>query len=274
MTPWALAAGAAALGGAWFSQRYGWWRPTVPYRHPRILMYHMVRDPVPGSRLNGLRVAPAAFEAQLRWLKENGFSGHTVTDLARGWDTLPERTVAITFDDGYADNCENALPLLQRYGFKATLYLVVERFERNWRVYKDPRRTGGELVAEPKLSDAQVARMLESGLVELGSHTLTHLNMATASRDEKLDELRGAKEHLEKQFGVPVVSFAYPFGLLGPDDPALVREAGYENAVTVEPGIDAAPPDPYRLKRVKVSGRENFLAFRIRMRTGRRGLTK
>ena len=114
---------AALIAVAWFSLRYAWWRPPVDYRHPRILMYHMVSEARPGAKFNKLRVAPRRFDEQIRWLAENGWHFALMADLASG-EALPEKTVILTFDDGYEDNLVNADPILARYGARATLYLV------------------------------------------------------------------------------------------------------------------------------------------------------
>jgi len=259
----------------WFSFRYAWWRPAVPYRCPRILMYHMIATPRRGARFNKLRVSPRRFGRQLRWLRDNGWHSFTLGDLQALGESVPEKSVVITFDDGYADNLHNALPLLERYDFRATLYLVVDRFDRDWSASKKAHHDSGELGREPKLSDAEVGRLLASGRIELASHTLTHPNLARIGPAQREQELVESKRRLEASFGVPVNSFAYPFGIYGPDDVDLVRAAGYTSAVTTGTGIDCgASADPLQLRRVKISGRDNLLAFILRLRGGRRGLLK
>ncbi len=257
----------------WFSWRYAWWRPSVDTRYPRILMYHMIAEPVAGAQFNGLRVTPSRFEQQLRWLRDNGWQGFTVSELVDRAAELPDKAVAITFDDGYADNATQALPLLQRYGYKATLYLVVDRHDRDWSRSRKAHHDGDELKAIAKLSDAQVRELLASGCFELGAHTLTHANLLKLDDAALRHELIDAKRQLEQCFDVPVRSFAYPFGLYRPEQVVLVREAGYDSAVTVREGIDdPAGWRPLELARIKVSGRDGMLAFRQRMRTGRRGV--
>lgn len=270
MSAWLLA---PALFLLWFSFRYAWWRPAVDWRHPRVLMYHMVSKPGTGAKFNGLRVSPDRFERQLRWLRDNGFHFATMSDLVAG--SVPARTVAITFDDGYEDNYTQAFPLLKKYGARATLYLVVERHDRDWSTYKKAHHASGELMRESKLSDAQVREMLQSGVFELGAHTLTHANLPTLSDADRQAEVAGAKQSLENTFATTVGSFAYPFGIFGDTDVAAVRAAGYSNAVTTVDGIDAHPyADPLRIKRVKISGKDNHLAFIMRMRGGKRGWRK
>jgi peptidoglycan/xylan/chitin deacetylase (PgdA/CDA1 family) len=254
------------------SRRYAWWRPTVDYRRPRILMYHMVQEPRPGARFNKLRVSPALFEAQLRWLSERGWRFAFMSDLL-GPDPLPEKTVVLTFDDGYEDNLLQADPILARYGARATLYLVEDRFDRDWSTSKKAHHDSGELMREPKLSDAQVLTMLASGRWELGGHTRTHANLATLDEAQRREEIGDARSSLAQRFGVPVDSFAYPFGIYSAADVAAAAAAGYRTAVTTLEGIPVdLAAEALELKRVKVSGRDSLRAFALRLRTGRRGV--
>ncbi len=115
----------------------------------------------------------------------------------------------------------------------------------------------------------------EAGVNE-GSHTLTHINLRTTPAADKRIELAESRRLLQAQTGQPVTSFAYPFGIYDEEDVALAREAGHVTAVTTVDGIDArAPrPDPLQLQRIKVSGKDNMLAFAMRMRGGKRGWRK
>jgi peptidoglycan/xylan/chitin deacetylase (PgdA/CDA1 family) len=262
----------AALGLAWFSFRYAWWRPAADAAWPRVLMYHMISAPRAGARFNGLRVAPERFERQLCWLREQGWHSVTVSELVELGERLPERCFAITFDDGYADNLLQALPLLQRYRCKATLYLVVDRFERDWSVLRKAHHDEGELRREPKLSDAQVETLLASGCVELGSHSLTHANFLQLDNEAARRELVDSRQALEARFGVTVKSFAWPFGLYRDEQVALAEQAGYTSAVTTHEGIESPRCwRPLQLRRIKISGKDNWLDFRLRLRGGRRG---
>lgn len=258
------------VAGAWFSLRYAWWRGAVDYRLPRILMYHMIRGRVRDGRFNKLRVAPAEFERQLKWLVDNGWRFAFLSELA---EIDAPKTVVLTFDDGYRDNYAAAHPLIMKYGAKATLFLVVDRFDRDWSTTKKAHHDSGELMREPKLTDAQVREMLQSGAWELGAHTLTHALLPGIAYGEKRREIDGGKNELERTFATRVSSFAYPFGIFGEDDEALAAEAGYAFAVTTDAGISVdRRAEALRLKRVKISGKEGALGFSIRLRTGKRGL--
>lgn len=267
-----------ALGGmtgVYLSNRYAWWRPAFDYQAPRILMYHMIAPHRDGSRYNGMRVRPESFSKQVEWLAREGWRFVTVSELFQRWNGGPQKQVAITFDDGYEDNFLNAFPVLKRFNAKATLYLVIDRFDRDWAVYKKKKHNSGELAREPKLSDPQIAAMLESGLVEIGGHTRTHANLNQIPPVQAADEISTAKTDLEKQFDIKLQSFAYPFGLYQAEHVEMVKQAGFKTAVTTRSGIDSSDsPDFYQLSRIKISGKDNHLAFRLKMKTGRRGWRK
>lgn len=260
---------------AYLSWRYAWWLPAQDYQAPRILMYHMISDAPKGAKFRGLRVSPAQFERQLRYLSQHGWHFVTMQELtdqtANG--TLQQKTVALTFDDGYQDNVTNALPLLQKYQAKATLYLVVDRHNRDWSTYKKAHHNSGELARELKLTDEQVRDMLASGLVELGGHTFTHANLLTTDDASRQQEIADSRRALEDQFETSVTSFAYPFGLYSEKDVVTSQAAGYHNAVTTVEGIeDQFSQRPFELRRVKISGKDNLLAFKLKMRRGIRGV--
>jgi len=264
------AAGLLLLLFAAFSHRFAWWRPAVDYRHPRILMYHMVSEPRPGARFNKLRVAPAQFERQLRCLRDGGWHFAFMADLENP-EALPPKTVVLTFDDGYADNLLHADPLLAAYGACATLYLVEDRFDRDWSTSKKAHHDSGELMREPKLDDEQVRELLSSGRWELGGHTYSHANLLRLDDAGRRREIVAARQSLAEHFAAPLRSFAYPFGLYADADVQVVREAGFRTAVTTREGIPRdLGAEALELPRVKVSGRDGLLAFRLRLRSGRR----
>ena len=262
---------AAGLLVRWGSRRTAWWRSTVDYKHPRIIMYHMIGPTERSHKFRGLRVAPAMFERQLAWLKQQGWTFVTMRELYESLGNHPPKTVAITFDDGFEDNYTNALPILRKYDAKATLYLVVDRHGNDWQVKRKAHHDSGEIAREPKLSDEQVREMIGSGLIEIGGHTLTHANLSKEDAETKRGEIGGCRHALEAEFDIQVTSFAYPFGIFDDQDVAIVREAGYTTAVTVLERIDAEPADLLRLSRVKASGKDSFADFKVRMRTGVRG---
>ena len=252
------------------SYKYAWWKPAVDWKKPRVLMYHMVREHIDGAKFNKLRVQPAEFEKQVAWLKAEGFHFVTMQELQQQWGKHPEKTVAITFDDGYLDNLEYAYPILEKYQAKATIYVVVDRHNRDWSTYKKAHHNSGELAREPKLNDEQVQLLANSGLVEIGSHTLTHANLDKLDDAQCLHELSDSKQQLESLIQQPVTSFAYPFGIYSERDVRLAQQAGYSNAVTTKEGIDLEQPDFMQLQRIKISGKDSLFTVKLRMKLGKR----
>lgn len=253
-----------------FSYKYAWWKPSIDYKRPRVLMYHMVREHIDGAKFNKLRVKPAEFEKQIRYMKEQGFHFVTMHELRENWGNHPEKTVAITFDDGYLDNLENAYPILEKYQAKATIYVVVDRHDRDWSTYKKAHHNSGELMHEAKLSDEQVHFLANTGLVEIGSHTMSHANLAKLTDQQCLEELSLSKQQLEQITSQEVTSFAYPFGIYSDRDVEMAKQAGYRNAVTTKEGIDDLTPDFWQLQRIKISGKDGMFAVKLRLKLGKR----
>lgn len=253
-----------------FSMKYAWWKPAVDWKRPRVLMYHMVREHIDGAKFNKLRVKPTEFEKQVAWMKAEGFHFVTMQELQDNWGQHPEKTVAITFDDGYLDNLENAYPILEKYQAKATIYVVVDRHNRDWSTYKKAHHNSGELTREAKLNDEQVQFLAQSGVMEIGSHTLTHANLDKLDDAACLAELVDSKQQLEQLTGKAVNSFAYPFGIYSQRDVDLAKQAGYHNAVTTKEGIDGLNPDFMQLQRIKISGKDSMFAVKLRLKLGKR----
>lgn len=226
-----------------------------------VLCYHRV-----GPGLSRMSVAPAQFEAQLQWLKDNGWHVVRLADLAEfmaGRKALPQRSVAITFDDGYESVYRHAFPLLKKHGMPATLF-----------VYTD------FVGARDALGWTQMDEMLRSGLVDIQSHSKTHRNLAERQAEDGeaalrawLDtELRNSKQTIERRLGpagVQVRHFAYPYGEANEAVLEAMRRNGYEMGFTVTPGGNPFYAAPLLLRRVMIFGEHDLEEFRARL-TGRR----
>jgi peptidoglycan/xylan/chitin deacetylase (PgdA/CDA1 family) len=188
-----------------------------------VMLFHRVTDAI---REDGLTVSPARFERICRMLRRSFrvVSLAEVFRLARSGEPIPRRTVAITFDDSYRDNLF-AARVLARYGLPACFFLPTA-FIGTRRVFVWDR--GLKRMANLTWDD--VREIAQMGF-EIGSHTMTHPNLASLSHEETRHELTGAKAVIEGQIGRPVRWFAYPFGGpqdIRPDQVLLIEEAGYE----------------------------------------------
>jgi len=254
-----------------FSLRFSWWRKDISYFYPRILMYHMVSEHLEKnkSKFNRLRVKPEEFEKQLIWLKNNNWTSFTLSEVVN-LKEVPQKSVVITFDDGYEDNFKNAYPLLKKYGFKATIYIVLNRFNKDWATDKDLDHASSELNSERMLSNEQIKEMLDSGLVEIGSHTLDHVNLPKLNKDEKERQILKSQKQIEEIFNIKCSSFAYPFGFFDNQDVEILKNSSYTNATTVVNGVyDKTKCSDFLIPRIMISGRQNIYSFILKMKKGR-----
>lgn len=200
--------------------------------NPLILMYHSVDDKKL-DRLSGIRVNIKTFEKQIAYLAKRHYHSFTLSEMIEQKETLPPKSVVITFDDGYKDNVTNALHILQKYNFKATLFLVIQRENNDWAIHRKVKNANIVNTIE-KLSDDDVRELLASGLIEIGAHTVWHKNFETLSREEKEEEIMQSKVLIEKNFNIDCKTFSYPFGMMAKNDHLLVEKAGFIGAVTTE----------------------------------------
>lgn len=251
--------------------RFSLLRKNISYIYPRVLMYHMISEHLPKnqSKFNRLRVKPSEFEKQLIWLKKNGFKSFTLSELVN-LENIPEKSVVLTFDDGYEDNFTNAFPLLQKYDFKATIYIVLNRFENNWATDKDLKKISKELNNEKMLTNEQIKEILNSGLIEIGSHTLDHVDLPKLNKEQKIKQIEESKKQIENIFDIKCNSFAYPFGFYDDDSVEIVKNSAYTNATTtVNAVFDKDKYSNFEIPRIMVSGRQGLFAFILKMKKGR-----
>ena len=237
-------------------------RKIPPSGTLRILMYHRVDDVIDSDILT---VTPFAFVQQMIWLREEGWQVLSLREallrLENG--SLPPKSVAITFDDGYADNYEKAYPILLRLGFSATIFPVTgfvlgESEHRRYRG-RDPK--------VPYLSMEQIREMKETG-IDFGGHTHTHPLLSTISCEAAQEEILRAKKLLEEWTGEKSTLFAYPNGIYGKEHFRILDALGYEAALTVRPGANRPGTYRFALLRTEVSGRDSLGDFIRKMNGG------
>jgi peptidoglycan/xylan/chitin deacetylase (PgdA/CDA1 family) len=221
-------------------------------RTPLILMYHSVSSPEQDPNL--LCVVPDRFEQQLGWLHRHGLRGVSMRELNLASENgAVAGLVGLTFDDGYRDFLTSALPVLEHYGFTATLFAVAGLL-------------GGENIWDGALRwpllDADELREVRTRGIEVGSHGMSHARLAGLDQVELKREVHESRELLSELLGEAVDGFCYPYGSL--DRPAVqaVREAGYGYGCGVK--VPAATVGRFSLPRTHVGQRDG--AFRLALK--------
>lgn len=204
-----------------------------------ILMYHYVEnvtDPKDKIR-KSLAIPPAIFSLQLQTLKNDGYTFMNMAELADvidGKTKLPQKGVVLTFDDGYRDFYTDVFPILEQYNIKAVSYVI-----------------SGFINKPNYMFDWQIKELIKSKLVEIGAHTLHHPDLSRLPFNRLQLEVSQSKSDLESEFGIPVVSFAYPYGSFNTSAIDAVRAAGFRSATTTLPGIIADNKNRFYLYRIR-----------------------
>lgn len=227
----------------------------------RILFYHRVSDD-----RDELAVTPRRFREQMGFLAAEGYRAVDVATAVGLLADPPPRTICLSFDDGYLDVAEHALPVLEEHGFSATVFLATGV-------------TGGSAAfswyrAQPPLMSWEDVARLDGGALRFEAHTVTHPNLLALGDEEARGEISGSKRELEERLGRPVEIFCYPAGLYRPRDRALVAEAGFRTACTCEPGLNTAATDPLQLRRIQIDARDRLLDFRAKAGGGHDRLSR
>jgi peptidoglycan/xylan/chitin deacetylase (PgdA/CDA1 family) len=223
-------------------------RPARTLSGPRdlgvpVLMYHVIGVAPAHARNPDLYVTPHEFTEQLRYLSKHGY--HVVTlkqvyDFWHGKATLPSKPVVLSFDDGDTPDFTIAAPLMNELHWPGCLNLIVGK---------------KHLRLKPR-----IVRALIAAGWEIDSHTMNHTDVPGLSAAELRYQIRDSRKRLQELYGVPVDFFCYPSGRFDDNAVAAVKAAGYLGATTTLPGL-ARPNDPYRLRRVRVSGGHSASSF-------------
>jgi peptidoglycan/xylan/chitin deacetylase (PgdA/CDA1 family) len=250
----AKAALTRARSATWLARSRG----RLDGRALRVLLYHRVaddRDP--------LAVSPRRFREQMDCLAAAGFE---VIDLAQVVDVLEtgspgSRTIGLTFDDGFADVRDQALPVLSRHGFHATVFVTTG--------VADGRTSFGWYDRQPPvLGWDEIGELDHEGTLHFEAHTVSHPNLLDVDDARAAAEIGDCRVELSERLGRPVTLFAYPAGLHGERERRLARQAGYRAAVSCEPGLNGPHTDRFALRRRQIDAADTLLDFRAKIGGG------
>lgn len=226
---------------------------AVPDTGVPVLMYHSI-----SSKYDPSFCVPAQqFDREMRYLRENNYHSVSPAELNAALTDgtpLPENPVLITFDDGFGDNYKTAWPILKKYGFRATFFIVtneVGRYSIDWPQLKELADAGNTI----------------------GSHTVHHCDLSALSTGQQKAEIFDSKAALEKQLDIPITTFCIPYGKYNKETLTLLREAGYTISFTTNEGRVCAGDDIFTLRRVHMIGGTGLEAFASQI-SGREKIAK
>ncbi|WP_280821067.1 polysaccharide deacetylase family protein [Pseudaminobacter soli (ex Li et al. 2025)] len=222
-----------------------------------ILLYHQIDiPPVRSAPFRSFTVHPDAFRRQMNWLKRLGYRGLSLREAMpyiRGEKT--GKVAAITFDDGFLNVYEKALPVLQEHGFTATNFFVANQVGgRNaWDIPFG-------VAPAPCMSATHLREWAALGH-EVGSHTLDHVHLPQVPFEEAIKQIAQSREKLQDIIGEAVTSFCYPYGDENADMRKLARDAGYDYATTTTRRRAGKGDDPFGLPRLTIRCKHTWLHF-------------
>lgn len=206
-----------------------------------IILYHHIR-PVTSAMAplaRDLSVTPEAFEEQLRYFKEHNYTAVSLYSFAamlQKNSAVPDNSFALTFDDGYEDLYTHAWPLLKKYGFSATAFIIVNR------------------VGAPDYATwDQLREMQQGGLLDIQSHTLNHPMLTRLVPIRAQEEIEQSKHILEQRLGKTVSIFCYPYGDYNEATVHRIERAGYSLALTTKGGVWHSHAKRFELPRMRLS---------------------
>ena len=236
--------------GTYGVELYG--KYTVP-----IIMYHNVDEKIDPHHLNGVGIEN--FEYQMSFLKRHHFNVISLDALVQATvngDKVSHNTVVLTFDDGSEDNHSRAFPVLKKYGFSATVFVISEKIG-----------TEGYLTWE------QIREMEQFGIM-VGSCALTETYLPGLTDEEQIKEIRDSKRMIDRKVGHPIYNICYPSGGFNDFTKKAAKDFGYKSGCTINRGYDRLNQDVYELKRIRFGDRDTFWAVLLAKLSGFYNLPK
>lgn len=208
-----------------------------------VLYYHSVKE----SADNEVTIKPEDLRAELKYIKDQGYITLTIRqlkDYILNNSPIPEKSILITFDDGYMDNYYSAFPLLKEFNMTATIFCITYELDGSY-----------------YLSKEAIKEMSNYG-IDIESHTVTHPHLNKLDYDKQLNELVQSKKTLEEITGKEINSIAYPFGDFNDNSVNAAKEAGYTLGFTTKLGLSDRNDNPLTLDRIYISSAYDMNTFK------------
>lgn len=208
-----------------------------------VLYYHSVHP----DSTNEVIITPELLKEHLTYLKDENYISLTMNDVRNYLihnEPIPEKSILITFDDGYMDNYYNAFPILKELNLKATIFCITNVLDGKY-----------------YLSENAIKEMSDYG-IDIQSHTVNHPNLDKLSYDDQLAEMINSKKSLEKIINKEVYAIAYPFGDFNDDTIKAAKDAGYTLGFTTKRGLSDREDNFLKLDRIYVSSNYDLNTFK------------
>jgi len=225
----------------------------------RVLLYHSVGTIDPADNLH-TRVSVKSFREQMSYLNSEGYNVLNLREIINKLQNsieLKPRTIALTFDDGYKDNLEEAIPVIEQFGFNATFFITTSllgsiKKKRIWQIWK-----------YLSLDDI---RYMHSRGHDVGSHAIHHCNLKKLKKNEADLELCRSKEILSEAINDEVSGFSFPYGLYNNNLLDVVKNAGYQFACNVICGLNKLSRNSlFNIKRTEINGFDDLNRFKMKL---------
>lgn len=234
----------------------------------RILVYHSIKEARKSKDPLRITVPPKLFERHIRYLILSGYKivpVESMLDYMAGKRDIAGKEVVLTFDDGFSDNFDIAVNVLEKNKLEAAYFLITDCVDK---AVMFPG-SGDEYLRGKPLTWDKVLKLVSMNM-SIGSHTLTHINLGSISDDKNRlrEEIKTSKTTLEERLSRPVKYFAYPFGSKKSYNRVIeeiVRESGYEAAFTNILGPNKKGDNIFELKRTRVDWNDTLFKFKMKL---------
>lgn len=224
-------------------------------------MYHRVISEEPEVRERWHYVTVAEFRRQMNLIDRLGYTPITFADyqlFVEGKLTLPSRPIIITFDDGYLDTYENAIPVLLELNMRAVIFVMGNRKLKTARWDE----VGDNYASCPLMTDEQIRKSQEMGF-EIGAHSLDHMPLTSLSEKEIIREVAKSKQTIEKVLNKPILTFSYPYGSVDERVKKIVADSGFSFACGVYSGAAKFSQSIMDFRRLSVNQDTSLFKFLI-----------
>lgn len=223
----------------------------------RILLYHSIGES--GSEdVLGLRVSREEFFKQMKFLRDGRFNVISLHDAIASFTekgSFSQKTIAITFDDGYKDNLTEAGSILREFGFAATVFACFGYLDNKLINFSEYWEKWGFL----SLHDLNLLGRFN---MDIGLHSFSHKRLSRLSQDKMKEEIAIPKKKLEEYLGRKIALFSYPHGSFNNRVISLLKSEGFTGACCSERGVNNSYTDPYRLKRTEITSFDTLFEFK------------